>query len=209
MIIFRPARRFLLSCAVAIQYNFIYSKLVNRMVARQRGGKMLGNVIRQARKTFVAMPSGAKTGVVAATTLLALATASLVYATGGVQFAYLHLMYIPVVLSGLAFGVRGGVLAGIAGGLLLGPFMPLNTSTGAMQQPVNWIYRLTSFALIGTLVGAGAQLLRRQLRELEWLHEHHPDTGLLNLAGLLKELDEMICKRDRQARVSSLHHAAE
>jgi diguanylate cyclase (GGDEF)-like protein len=157
-----------------------------------RGGKMLGKITRQTRKTFVAMSSGAKTGVVAATTLLALATASLVYATGGVQFAYLHLMYIPVVLSGLAFGVRGGVLAGIAGGLLLGPFMPLNTSMGAMQQPLNWIYRLTSFALIGTLVGAGAQLLRRQLRELEWLHEHHPETGLLNLAGLLKELDDMM-----------------
>jgi EAL domain-containing protein (putative c-di-GMP-specific phosphodiesterase class I)/GGDEF domain-containing protein len=157
-----------------------------------RGGKMLGKITRQTRKTFVAMSSGAKTGVVAATTLLALATASLVYATGGVQFAYLHLMYIPVVLSGLAFGVRGGVLAGIAGGLLLGPFMPLNTSMGAMQQPLNWIYRLISFALIGTLVGAGAQLLRRQLRELEWLHEHHPETGLLNLAGLLKELDDMM-----------------
>src|SRR5262249_9167309 len=67
-----------------------------------------------------------------------------------------------------------------------------NTSTGTMQQPLNWIYRLTSFALIGALVGAGAQLLRRQLRELEWLHEHHPDTGLLNLAGLINELDNMM-----------------
>jgi diguanylate cyclase (GGDEF)-like protein len=157
-----------------------------------RGGKMLENLLRQTRKTFVAMPPGAKTTLAAATTLLALATAWLVYATGGVQFAFLHLMYVPVVLGALAFGVRGGVLAGIAGGLLLGPLMPLNTSTGAMQQPLNWMYRLTSFALIGALVGAGAQLLRRQLRELEWLHEHHPDTGLLNLAGLIKELDGMM-----------------
>src|SRR5262245_42285182 len=124
-----------------------------------RGGKMLENLLRQTRKTFVAMPPGAKTTVAAATTLLALATAWLVYATGGVQFAFLHLMYVPVVLGALAFGVRGGVLAGIAGGLLLGPLMPLNTSTGAMQQPLNWMYRLTSFALIGALVGAGAQLL--------------------------------------------------
>ena len=153
---------------------------------------MLRNLTRQTRRIFVAMPPSGKTAVAATTTLLALATASLVYATGGVQFAYLHLMYIPVVLSALAFGARGGVLAGIAGGLLLGPLMPLNTSTGAMQQPLNWIYRLTSFALIGALVGAGAQLLRRQLRELEWLHEHHPDTGLLNLAGLINELNNMM-----------------
>jgi len=153
---------------------------------------MLENLLRQTRKTFVAMPPGAKTTIATATTLFALATAWLVYATGGVQFAFLHLMYVPVVLSALAFGVRGGVLAGIAGGLLLGPLMPLNTSTGTMQQALNWIYRLTSFALVGTVVGAGAQLLRRQLRELEWLHEHHPDSGLLNLAGLIKELDDMM-----------------
>jgi len=153
---------------------------------------MFGNTLVQTRKTFVAMPPGSKTTVAAATTLLALATAWLVYATGGVQFAFLHLMYVPVVLSALAFGVRGGVLAGIVGGLLLGPLMPLDTSTGVMQQPLNWIYRLAAFALIGALVGAGAQLLRRQLRELEWLHEHHPDTGLLNLAGLIEELAAMM-----------------
>ena len=114
------------------------------------------------------------------------------YATGGVRFAYLHLMYVPVVLSALAFGVPGGVLAGIAGGLLLGPGMPQDTSTGEMQGLLNWIYRLTFFTLIGALVGVGAQLLRRHLRELQWLHEHHPDTGLLNLAGLIKQLDEMM-----------------
>ena len=70
---------------------------------------MFGNTLVQTRKTFVAMPPGSKTTVAAATTLLVLATAWLVYATGGVQFAFLHLMYVPVVLSALAFGVRGGV----------------------------------------------------------------------------------------------------
>ena len=151
---------------------------------------MLGNLLRRTGTTFATMPFGAKVAVVAAITLLALGTAWLVYATGGVRFAYLHVMYVPVVLGALAFGVPGGVLAGIAGGLLLGPIMPINTSTGEMQQLFNWSYRLTSFTLIGALVGAGAQLLRRQLRELEWLHEHHPDTGLLNLAGLINHLED-------------------
>jgi diguanylate cyclase (GGDEF)-like protein len=136
------------------------------------------------------MPSGA--AVIGVTAGLALGTTWLVYATGGVRFAYLHLMYVPVVLSALAFGVSGGLMAGIVGGLLLGPLMPLATSTGEMQQTLNWIYRLVFFALVGALVGAGAQLLRRQLRQLEWLHEHHPDTGLLNLAGLIKELEKMV-----------------
>jgi diguanylate cyclase (GGDEF)-like protein len=153
---------------------------------------MVGKVMRRTEKLFVSMPSGAKTTALAITAFLAISTAWLVYATGGVRFAYLHVMYVPVVLAALAFGAPGGILAGMVGGILLGPLMPLATSTGEMQQTLNWIYRLISFALIGALVGAGAQLLRRQLRELEWLHEHHPDTGLLNLVGLIKGLNEMM-----------------
>ena len=163
---------------------------------------MVGKLMARAGTMFVAMPSGA--AVIGTTTVLALGTAWLVYATGGVRFAYLHLMYVPVVLSALAFGVPGGLLAGIAGGVLLGPLMPLSTATGEMQQPLNWIYRLTFFAAIGALVGAGAHLLRRQLRELKWLHEHHPDTGLLNFAGLIKELDERMQNAPGQKLVVSI-----
>jgi hypothetical protein len=141
---------------------------------------------------FVAMPRGAQVGATLAIALLALATAWLVHATGGVRFATLHLMYVPVVLGALAFGATGGVLAGIAGGLLLGPWMPIDTSTGEMQRALNWGYRLTFFTLIGALVGVGAQHLRRHLQEMQWLHEHHPDTGLLNLAGLIKQLDRLM-----------------
>src|SRR5690606_14497182 len=123
--------------------------------------------------------------------LLTGATALLVYATGGVRFAYLHLMYVPVALGALVFGTWGGIATGVLGGLLVGPFMPIDTSTGEMQQTINWVYRLVAFSLVGSLVGAGAQLLRQHLHELEWLHEHHPDTGLLNAVGLLKELDDL------------------
>jgi diguanylate cyclase (GGDEF)-like protein len=159
---------------------------------RSGGGEMLVKLLRHTGAMFVAMPRGAKLTAALAISLLALGTAWLVYATGGVRFAYLHLMYVPVVISALAFGVPGGVVAGIAGGLLLGPGMPQNTSTGEMQGLLNWMYRLTFFTLIGALVGVGAQHLRRHLHEMQWLHEHHPDTGLLNLAGLIKQLDQMM-----------------
>jgi len=149
---------------------------------------MLVRWFRRCGAAFVAMPPAARVGAALGVATIALATAWLVHATGGVRFAYLHLMYVPVVLAALAFGVPGGVLAGIAGGLLLGPWMPQNTSTGEMQPALNWGYRLTFFTLIGVLVGVGAQHLRRHLHEMQWLHEHHPDSGLLNLAGLLKQL---------------------
>jgi predicted signal transduction protein with EAL and GGDEF domain len=97
-------------------------------------------------------------------------------------------MYVPIVLSGLAFRVPGGLLAAGIGGLLLGPYMPMNTDTGEMQRPLNWAYRIIFFSFVGGIVGTWAQLLRRHLRELEWLHEHHEGTDLLNLAGFLKHL---------------------
>jgi len=151
-------------------------------------------LLRRVGAIFVEMPTSAKLVTALSMMLLAAATAWLVHATGGVRFAVLHLMYVPVVLSALAFGVPGGVVAGIAGGVLLGPWMPLDSATGEAQTALNWIYRLTFFTLIGMLVGVGAQHLRRHLREMQWLHEHHADTGLLNLAGLMKELDRMMHK---------------
>ena len=125
-----------------------------------------------------------------------LSTTWLVYATGGVRLSFAHLMYVPVVLGGIAFGVPGGLLCAIVGGLALGPFMPINTTTGEMQAPLNWVYRTVFFVFIGVLVGAWAQLYRRQLREVDWLHEHHEDTGLLNSAGLLKRLDPLLSRAD-------------
>jgi diguanylate cyclase (GGDEF)-like protein len=128
-----------------------------------------------------------------ALTVIALAAFStwLVYATGGVRFAYLHLMYVPIVISGLTFGLPGGIAAGVLCGILVGPLMPLNTDLGLLQETHNWIYRLCFFTIIGSLIGTWSQLLMRHLQELEWLHEHHEDTGLLNFTGLKKHLNGM------------------
>ena len=55
-------------------------------------------MLRRIGTAFIEMPPRAKLGAAIAVVVLILATASLVYATGGVRFAYLHLMYVPVVL---------------------------------------------------------------------------------------------------------------
>ena len=149
-------------------------------------------LLRLAGGAFVSMSGRAKIATAAALALLIVGTAWLVYETGGIRFSYSHLMYVSIVLAGISFGVPGGLLAAISGGLLLGPIMPINTDTGEMQEPLNWAYRIVFFSFIGALVGTWAQLLRRHLRELEWLHEHHEDTGLLNLTGLVKQLQGMM-----------------
>jgi EAL domain-containing protein (putative c-di-GMP-specific phosphodiesterase class I)/GGDEF domain-containing protein len=153
---------------------------MNVRIAKYMGTAFLG-MSRQARFTMMVTLSG-----------LILATAWVVYATGGIRFSFSHFMYVPIVVSGFAFGVTGGSVAALAAGFLLGPYMPINTVTGEMQEPLNWIYRIAFFLFVGTIAGTFSQLVRRHLRELQWLHEHHEDTGLLNLSGLLKQLDEMM-----------------
>jgi len=54
-----------------------------------------------------------------------LLSTAVVYQTGGSFVVYTHTMYVPVVLAGLVFGVPGGVLVALIGGVMLGPFMPM------------------------------------------------------------------------------------
>src|SRR5690625_3223072 len=44
--------------------------------------------------------------------LLIVFVAALVYQTGGIKYVYSHSMYLPALLAGLIFGVRGGAVAG-------------------------------------------------------------------------------------------------
>lgn len=81
--------------------------------------------------------------------LCQLGIAWLVYATGGVKFAALHLMYLPIIVAALMCGTVGGLVAAVAGGVLLGPFMPLDSVTGEAQKLGNWLYRIVFFCMVG------------------------------------------------------------
>lgn len=90
----------------------------------------------------------------------------LVYFTGGIKYVYAHTMYLPIVLAAILFKTRGGLIAGIMGGLILGPFMPLDIHTGETQQTLNWLYRMGVFVFVGTLVGHAVQILDTMNRKL-------------------------------------------
>src|SRR6476469_8208599 len=109
-------------------------------------------LVRRIGQLFVRMSRGSKVVVVCVLVLLVAGTALLVYATGGIRFAYSHLMYVPIVLAGIAFGLPGGLVTAVVGGLVLGPLMPIDTATGEMQEPMNWVYRIVFFAFVGALV---------------------------------------------------------
>jgi hypothetical protein len=84
--------------------------------------------------------------------VLTLVTFVLVRLTGGAPSAVMELGYAPVALAAYAFGWRGGLLAGLAVGLALGP-VPAVLGFDRVEGPAEWLIRSTAFAGIGTLIG--------------------------------------------------------
>lgn len=119
------------------------------------------------------------------------ATAIMVYLTGGIKFVYSHSMYLPIVLAGLIFGVKGGLLFALLGGLALGPMMPIDVASGEMQQPINWLYRTAFFVLMGMLSGLASDAVRLYLRHLIWVSRHDSATRLPNRHALQEDLQQL------------------
>ena len=123
----------------------------------------------------------------------------LVIFTGGIRYVYSHTMYLPILFAGLALGAKWGVIAGILGGLMLGPLMPFEVSVhslipfditiGQTQAFANWMYRLMMFTAIGAFSGISADLLRKQISSVKELFSHNPETNLPNINELQSILD--------------------
>ena len=112
-------------------------------------------------------PSGPQALVVGAIILLLIALLdSVVYKTGGTRFAWLHLMYLPIILAAACFGVYGGLAAALLAGLALGPYMPMNVQTGLPQTTSNWVFRIGFFFLVGLFSGLISNFLNGQIKRL-------------------------------------------
>lgn len=112
--------------------------------------------------------------------------------TGGTQFAYLHILYVPIILSGFVFSVRGGILAGIFAGFLMSPLMPINNAYDLTQPLLSWTLRLGFFTLVGGIAGVGSAIFRDYLKELEVKQTTDALTGLPNLEGLSQTFSALI-----------------
>jgi len=114
------------------------------------------------------------------------ASALLVYQTGGITYVFSHSVYLPIVFAAFLFGAPGGVLAGIAGGIALGPLMPINVTTGEMQSTLNWTYRML------------VSLLRTHIGQIQWLSLHDPETEIPNTRALFEEIRRSIRRRSEE-----------
>jgi len=121
----------------------------------------------------------------------------IVYATGGTTFAYLHILYIPIILSGFIFSVWGGIIAGLIAGLLIGPFMPIHDGFELSQPFSSWALRMFMFALVGAIAGGGSSVFKAYIKELEVKHTTDQLTGLPNLNGLTQIFSTLIRTVDK------------
>lgn len=162
-------------------------------------------------------PSGG-TGVQVGTVFVIMAavplTTILVYQTGGTQFAWPYLMILPIAMAGMVFKLWGGVLIGVVGGVALGPYMPIDTLSGTMQETGNWLLRLGFYMLIGGTIGAMATLLDYEVRKRTWQTVRDASTGLLNVSSLpMLAVDAYAGRTDfftlviRLANYKEIHHA--
>jgi EAL domain-containing protein (putative c-di-GMP-specific phosphodiesterase class I)/GGDEF domain-containing protein len=142
-------------------------------------------------------PAGMRASLVAIVlTLLISAVAALVYVTGGTTFAWLHLMYIPVLLGAVFFGVSGGLVAAVFAGFLLGPFMPLSVADAIAQDTGNWLFRTFFFLLIGGIAGGLFHILNGYLDRMKQQACVDDLTGLPNLLALERAVDEIFADRN-------------
>jgi len=118
-------------------------------------------------------------------------TAMVVYATGGTKLAWPYLVLIPVLLAATRFRLFGGAIGGLAGGLLLGPMMPLDVAAGIAQETNNWVIRLAFYVGLGAFTGLLFQLKHREseLREVEARTDF--ESGLPNKTALMEAVDAL------------------
>lgn len=147
-------------------------------------------------------PPDRNTRIIAIVVILTLVglSADLVYITGGIKYVYSHSMYLPILLGAFFFNMPGGILTGIIGGLVLGPFMPIDVTTGEMQQTVNWLFRIMIFSIVGGVSGGLFTSIGKQLERIRWIAFHNPDTSLMNQASFVYEIEKLSNMKNGDAR---------
>ncbi|MGD0017537.1 MAG: ATP-binding protein [Verrucomicrobiia bacterium] len=117
-------------------------------------------------------PTGSR-AVISSLVIFALITmvCSLVYMTGGTRFAWLHLMYLPIILAAACLGIYGGIAAALVAGFAIGPYMPMDIAQGLPQTTSSWMFRICFFLLVGGFSGFISNFLNGQIKRLKETHQ--------------------------------------
>ena len=102
------------------------------------------------------------------------------------QLSYSHLLYLPIVFSGIVLGPFYGIAIGIVSGITVGPLMPRFLDTGTPQYFWDWFFRLLMFAVVGYLVGVLSKNYKEILEKIEDAKTKNPESGINNINYLRK-----------------------
>lgn len=126
--------------------------------------------------------------VAAGTIILLIAGTVVVYQTGGTSYAWPYVMFVPILVAAAWMGIPGGVVTGIAAGLLLGPSMPFDVASGQMQSVPNWLTRLAFFVAIGGFAGGLFRRLEKAADRVHLTARSDRETQLPNQFALQEDL---------------------
>ena len=119
--------------------------------------------------------------------ILSTLIAIFVYFVGGTSKVYANLMYIPIALISSTNGIKLGVLHAILSAIMVGPFMPLDSNLGLMQEPINWILRLIIYLSIAFIIGYFSEYNKKSRDYATNLLTHDMLTGFRNIESLKNE----------------------
>ena len=144
--------------------------------------------------------------------VLVVGGAWVVHAAGGTRTAFPHVMYFPVVLAALVFGARGAIGVGVAAGIAIGPWMPLDVAADVGQPTFGWLVRTGFLIGVGIVVGEGRRHLlglvaNRQQFVSAISHEvRTPLAGIIGFSQLLADRYHELPEAERREFASLVHH---
>lgn len=134
-----------------------------------------------------------------------------VYLSGGTQYVLPHLFYFAIAAAGLLLGRVAGVISGLAAGLIVGPWMPLDVANSEPQPTSGWLLRAGMFVGIGVLAGwARMRFLRLLERRLGYFaslsHQlRTPLSAVLGYAQILEDQWPDIGEGERSVMVGEIY----
>ena len=108
-------------------------------------------------------PAGAR---VAAVGLSLMACLLVIYVAGGVSKFNPQIFWVPILMATFWFGPLAGAVVGLAAGLLVGPYVPLDVASGRDQALADWLPRIFYFVAVALMVGTAHARLRSRNQEL-------------------------------------------
>lgn len=128
--------------------------------------------------------------------LFMIGAAYFVYEQGGTSLSSVHLLYIPILMAGIFFGVSGGVISAVLSAILVGPFMPFDVAAHIDQPAWSWGVRGLYFLFVGGFAGISSHVFRDNMAFLERQLTTNSLTNLPNLRGFESLWDTIPPGRD-------------